>query len=73
MNVIWSERAEWEFAQNLEYLEKEWGFKSAADFFEAFNEQIEFIKSNPSRLQFHDQKRNIQKCHVVKQITIYYT
>lgn len=69
MEVFWSDRANWEFAQNIDFLEEEWGFKSAAD----FNEKIEYIKSKPTRLQFHDRKRNIQKCHVVRQVTIYYT
>ena len=72
MKVIWSERADEELGNNLEYVEKNWGINSAAKFLEEVYQKIKKIKANPGQFEIHDSTRNIRKCHVRKQITIYY-
>ncbi len=73
MKVNWSERAENELSQNLAYLAKMWNAQVAGKFLTKLVSKINSIKSNPNQFPSYDSTRNIRKCLIRKQISVYYT
>ena len=70
--IIWSPKAEKEFASNLEYLENNWSYKFILNYLDRVEEVLNNIYENPKMYMCIDKKRKIHKCVLNKQIVLYY-
>ncbi len=72
-NIIWSPRAEYDFAETLEYLSFKWGNKVCNKFIDLLDNKLENIKKNPLTYPPYDKNRNIHRCVVSKHNVLYYS
>ena len=70
--IIWSPLAEKDFADILEYLDKEWGWKIANQFIDLLEQVLEQISINPKQFPVIFRKKKIRKCVLTKYNTLYY-
>ena len=70
--VVISKTAEKKLEKLFEYLIKEWSVKVKKDFVEKLDSSIEIIKSQPEIFPESKKGKNLRKCVVTKQTTIYY-
>jgi hypothetical protein len=70
--VFWTGEAEQTFNDNIAYLELKWTETVIANFINKTEEAISVIKANPQLFPRINKKKNIHKCLVVKQISLYY-
>ncbi len=75
MEVFWSNQAELDYLNNIDYLLDKWSKKDARNFVEKVENSIESIKSTPLTYEMYDKKDfpNVRFIRVTKQITLYYT
>jgi len=60
------------YAQNLDYLKKEWGAKVAMGFIDRVDIVLETIRINPFLYPLYYPAKNIHKCVVHSRIILYY-
>ncbi len=72
MKVIWTEKAEETFHQNIAYLEEKWTQSVIDDFIEKTDESILAISNHPLVFPVVRKKKRVHKCLVVKQISLFY-
>lgn len=70
--IIWSPLAEKDFADILEYLDREWGWKIANQFIDILDQGLEQISINPKQFPVIFRKKKIRKCVLTKHNTLYY-
>jgi plasmid stabilization system protein ParE len=70
--IIWSFLAENDFAKILDYLEKNWEKKVAAHFIDLTENIINQIALNPKQFPISYKRKNVRKCVLIKQNTLYY-
>ncbi len=71
--IIWSPRAENDFANVLDYLNNIWGKKVANEFIDTLDNKISFIANTPNIYPEYDKKRKIRYCVINKHNTLYYS
>ena len=69
--VEWAPLAQAGYTEILEYLKSNWPINVLASFVERTEVVIDFIGKNPLQYQ-HFEERNIHRCVVVKQISLFY-
>ena len=70
--IIWSEEAHKTFAQNLDYLKREWSDKEIENFTHALNQIIERIKNYPESFPSSQKEPLIRRAKINKYITLYF-
>ncbi len=71
-NIVFSERASDELTSTLEYIENEWSLRISNEFTKIFNEKINHIKSNPYLYPPFKNKKQVRRCVVNKQTSLFY-
>ena len=69
--IIWSEDAEEDYANNIEYLLAEWSINDAQEFIDNANNVIRIISEIPKAFPLSDYKK-IRKALICKQISLLY-
>lgn len=73
MNEIrWSTRAQNDYFSILSYLQERWGQKSLQDFADRVQQAIEIIRQNPYLFQASGKKKNVRRCVLRKQVSLYF-
>ena len=72
LEVFVSKRANNQFIKISSFLEKEWGYSSAQKFVHKVEAFIELLPQFPEIGIIHDEKRQIFRRVIVKQVTVYY-
>jgi plasmid stabilization system protein ParE len=70
--VVWSPLAERDFANILEYLNKNWDEKVTNNFIDLTEELIGQISNNPRQFPVIYKKEKIRKCVLTKHNTLFY-
>jgi plasmid stabilization system protein ParE len=70
--IIWSPLAESDFASILEYLNKNWDQKVAANFIDLTENIIDHISINPRQYPIIFKKKRIRKCVLTKHNSLFY-
>ena len=70
--VIWSPLAESDFESILEYLNKNWDHKVAANFIDLTENIIDQISNNPKQYPIIFKKKRIRKCVLTKHNSLFY-
>ena len=70
--IIWSPLAEGDFASILEYLNKNWDQKVAANFIDLTENIIDHISINPIQYPIIFKKKRIRKCVLTKHNSLFY-
>jgi plasmid stabilization system protein ParE len=70
--IIWAPLAESDFAAILEYLDKNWDSKVAANFIELTEAAIDQISVNPKQYPIIFKKKQIRKCVLTKHNSLFY-
>lgn len=71
-SIVFSERASKELNSTFKYLEENWSVKIAKEFSATIDIKINFIKSNPYQYPPFKNKKEIRKCVVTEQISLFY-
>lgn len=69
--IIWSANAVSDYEQNIDYLLSEWGIKATQEFINEINSALKKISKMPEMFPMSNY-RNVRKCVIRKQITIFY-
>ena len=70
--TIWSPLAESDFATILEYLNKNWDAKVAANFIDLTENVINQISINPKQYPIIFKRKRIRKCVLTKHNSVFY-
>ena len=70
--TIWSPLAESDFATILEYLNKNWDAKVAANFIDLTESVIDQISINPKQYPIIFKRKRIRKCVLTKHNSVFY-
>lgn len=70
MKIIWTPEAKESFNLNVDFLLRDWGVQVTSDFLDRVDEVILKIQSDPKL--YPPIARDIHRCVVVKQISLYY-
>ena len=73
LEVIWTDEANDNLDEIIEYLEKNWANKEIHDFFTRLDESIEAIRKNPGSYKNSVRKSGVKEFQHSKQTTIFYT
>ncbi|WP_416377793.1 type II toxin-antitoxin system RelE/ParE family toxin [Algoriphagus sp. D3-2-R+10] len=71
MKVIWTNQAQKDYDQNIDYLLSEWSEKVAQNFIDQVNLTIQLLTINPYLYQ-QSNYQNIRKAFITKQILLFY-
>ena len=72
LKIFWSERAVRDLENIIHYLEKNWSEKEIKTFLDKLNKAISLISVRPKLFRLTNYKKNLRKCVLTKQTTIYY-
>jgi plasmid stabilization system protein ParE len=70
--IVWSPKAEIDFANILDYLNENWHEKVANQFIDLTEEFIDQISINPRQFPIIFNKEKIRKCVLTKHNTLFY-
>ena len=70
--IVWSHLSENDFANILDYLDKTWGYKVAADFIDLTENIVDQISINPRQFPICYKRKKVRKCVLTKHNTIFY-
>jgi plasmid stabilization system protein ParE len=70
--IIWSHLAENDFANILEYLDKNWERKVASGFIDLIENILNQISLNPKQFPICYKRKKIRKCVLTKHNTLFY-
>ena len=70
--IVWSPLSENDFADILEYLNKNWDEKVAANFIDLTENIIDQISINPKQYPIIFKKKRIRKCVLTKHNSLFY-
>jgi plasmid stabilization system protein ParE len=71
-DVVWTQRAENDLNNIFNYLESSWTQREIDNFAKMLERNIELITRYPDMFQFYDISRNIHKCVLSPQTSIFY-
>lgn len=71
-SVKWSEKAQGDYLQIIDYLIENWGRKSAKNFKDTVEHIVDIISKIPELYPETDYRENLRRCVVVKQVSMYY-
>jgi len=71
-HIIWSHLAENDFANILDYLDKNWERKVASNFIDLTENVLNQISINPKQFPICYKKRKVRKCVLTKHNTLFY-
>lgn len=71
-DIVLSERASKDLNSTLHYLEDKWSFKVADEFAKRIDVKINFIKENPYQYPPFKNKKQVRKCVVNEQVSLFY-
>ncbi len=72
MNVIWSDRAKISYFEVIEFILKKWTVREVRKFDDKTKKIISLIEKSPEMFPT-SKKKNIRKCVLTKQTSLYYT
>ena len=72
MKVVWTPDAKDSYDQNIAYLATEWDALVIQNFIEKVEEAVSYIEKNPALYLFHNKRKKIHKCVILRQISLYY-
>ena len=70
--IIWSNLSEKDFDNILDYLDKNWGQKVAANFIDLTENIVNQISINPRQFPICFKRKKVRKCILTKHNTIFY-
>ena len=70
--IIWSHFAENDFADILDYLDKNWERKVASNFIDLTENVLNQISINPKQFPIFYKKSKVRKCVLTKHNTLFY-
>ncbi|MDR0830846.1 MAG: type II toxin-antitoxin system RelE/ParE family toxin [Prevotellaceae bacterium] len=70
--ILWTMRAENDLDNILGYLENNWTEKEINNFAQLLDKNLDLISSNPNMFVLYDIDKNIHKCVIAPQTSIYY-
>jgi plasmid stabilization system protein ParE len=70
--IIWSNLSEKDFENILDYLDKNWGQKVAANFIDLTENIVNQISINPRQFPICHKRKKVRKCILTKHNTIFY-
>jgi plasmid stabilization system protein ParE len=70
--IIWSNLAENDFANILDYLDKNWERKVASNFIDLTENVFNQISLNPKQFPICYKRRKVRKCVLTKHNTLFY-
>lgn len=70
-NIKWTEKAQEDFIEIIDFLTLEWSLKSAENFKNKVLNELDSISKMPKIYQKSDFNENLRRCVVVKQISLY--
>ena len=73
LEVRWSNEAEFQLEEIINYLENNWTKKEIKSFFKRLEEGIEEIRQYPLRHKISDRKNNTREFQLSPHTTIFYT
>ncbi len=73
LEIVWSEEAENQLSEIIEYLENEWSEKEIRNFFVRLEESLYEISKNPDTYKNSTRKPGTKEFQHSKQTTIFYT
>jgi len=71
-DVVWTARAERDLDNIFDYLESNWTQREIDNFTKLLEHNIELIAKHPNMFQFYDAGRNIHKCVISQQTSVFY-
>lgn len=71
-SIVFSDRASDELTSVLKYIEDQWSLRISNEFTKLFNEKIVSIQSNPFLYPSFRNKKNVRRCVISKQVSLYY-
>jgi plasmid stabilization system protein ParE len=72
LDVFWSSKSIRDFENIIRYLERNWTEKEIKNFNFKLNKAINLISSRPKLFQATNSRKNLRKCVLTKQTTLYY-
>jgi plasmid stabilization system protein ParE len=70
--IIWSHLAENDFANILDYLDKNWESKVASNFIDLTENVLNQLSINPKQFPICYKRRKVRKCVLTKHNTLFY-
>ena len=70
--IIWSPLAEFDFANLLDYLDKNWERKVASNFIDLTENILNQISLNPKQFPICYKRKKVRKCVLTKHNTLFY-
>ena len=70
--IIWSPLAEFDFANLLDYLDKNWERKVASNFIDLTENILNQISLNPKQYPICYKRKKVRKCVLTKHNTLFY-
>jgi plasmid stabilization system protein ParE len=70
--IIWSHLSETDFANILDYLNKNWDYKVAANFIDLTENIINQISINPKQFPICYKRKKVRRCVLTKHNTLFY-
>ena len=71
MKLVWSDKAEEDFACNIEYLYRDWNEEVVLDFTAETERVLKIIRNTPRAFR-KDKKTNVHCASITKHITLFY-
>lgn len=71
-SIFWSPRSKLDYIKLLDYLLEEWGHESVKKFNTLRVKSLDQISENPELYQATIKRRNIRRCVISKQTSLYY-
>jgi plasmid stabilization system protein ParE len=72
-NIEWTSEAERNLSAIFDYLEENWTQREISNFAIQLDSNLEYISEHPSAFPFYNEEKNVRRCVLSSQTTIYYT
>ena len=71
-DIEWTSEAEKNLNTIFDYLEITWSEREISNFAQKLESNLHIISQNPATFPFYDKKKNVRRCVLSHQTTIYY-
>ena len=72
-NIEWTSEAERNLIAIFDYLEENWTQREISNFAIQLDSNLEYISEHPAAFPFYSEEKNVRRCVLSSQTTIYYT
>ena len=72
LDVFWTARAAKDFEKIVSYLKSNWSEKEIANFIDKLNKAVNLISHRPKLFTLTNFRKNLRRCVLTKQTTLYY-